>query len=188
MVSAGNSCVDVLLDGNWLDTYMPKEEWTLEALCIEDNSTHSVRFEFWNAGTNASDCAYIDCALWMPDKFVVNGIAVPASYLNESYPALFANHGGKYKDTLESLASNGVNTVAECYCAGLVPTNVAEVFLATISMECGSPIIGWEPDLNEGGTKRERVYTVEGRESLTTGSWGPTNANSRFFRVKVTMP
>ena len=23
------------------------------------------------------------------------------------------------------------------------------------------------------------------RESLTAGSWGPTNASSRFFRVKV---
>ena len=38
------------------------------------------------------------------------------------------------------------------------------------------------------GTKQGRVYTVEGRESLTTDSWGPTNANSRFFRVKVAMP
>ena len=41
---------------------------------------------------------------------------------------------------------------------------------------------------NEGGTKHERVYTVEGRESLTDGDWGPTNAASRFFRVKVAMP
>ena len=52
----------------------------------------------------------------------------------------------------------------------------------------GEPVIGWMPDLNEGGTKHERVYTVEGRESLTEGSWGPTNAASRFFRVKVSMP
>ncbi len=55
-------------------------------------------------------------------------------------------------------------------------------------MEDGEPIVGWEPDLNEGGTKHERVYTVEGRESLTDGDWGPTNAASRFFRVKVSMP
>ena len=52
----------------------------------------------------------------------------------------------------------------------------------------GEPVIGWEPDLNEGGTKHERIYTVEGRESLTDGEWGPTNAASRFFRVKVSMP
>ena len=44
------------------------------------------------------------------------------------------------------------------------------------------------PDLNEGGAKQERVYTILGRESLSSGSWGPTNANSRFFRVKVALP
>ena len=52
----------------------------------------------------------------------------------------------------------------------------------------GEPIVGWEPDLNAGGKKHERVYTVEGRESLTDGNWGPTNAASRFFRVKVSLP
>ena len=54
-------------------------------------------------------------------------------------------------------------------------------------MEDGVPVIGWEPDLNEGGTKHERVYTVEGKENLTD-SWTPTNSASRFFRVKVSMP
>jgi hypothetical protein len=44
-----------------------------------------------------------------------------------------------------------------------------------------------EPDLNEGGTKHERVYTVEGKENLTD-SWAPANSASRFFRVKVSMP
>ncbi|MBP5543175.1 MAG: hypothetical protein ILM98_03805 [Kiritimatiellae bacterium] len=78
-----------------------------------------------------------------------------------------------------------MNKVWECYVAGLCPTNAAETFRAVISWEDGEPKIGWEPDLNDGGTKDVRVYTVEGRESLTAGSWGPTNASSRFFRVKV---
>ena len=64
---------------------------------------------------------------------------------------------------------------------------VADVFRAVISMENGAPVVGWEPDLNEGGTKHERVYTVEGKENLTD-SWAPTNAASSFFRVKVSMP
>ena len=42
-------------------------------------------------------------------------------------------------------------------------------------------------DRNVDGAKRERVYTVEGKESLSDG-WGPTNANSRFFQVKVRLP
>ena len=54
-------------------------------------------------------------------------------------------------------------------------------------MEDGVPVIGWEPDLNEGGTKHERVYTVEGKANLRD-SWAPTNSASRFFRVKVGKP
>jgi hypothetical protein len=33
-----------------------------------------------------------------------------------------------------------------------------------------------------------RVYTVEGKPSLSEAEWGPTNAASRFFRVKVRLP
>ena len=63
------------------------------------------------------------------------------------------------------------------------------MFRTVISLGAdGEPVVGWEPDLNEGGKKQERVYTVEGRESLTNGGGGPTNAASRFFRVKVSMP
>ncbi len=54
-------------------------------------------------------------------------------------------------------------------------------------MENGVPVIGWNPDLNEGGTKHERVYAVEGKANLTD-TWTATNSASRFFRVKVSMP
>ena len=47
---------------------------------------------------------------------------------------------------------------------------------------------GWAPDLDEGGTKSERVYTVEGKTNLVNRYWGPTNESTRFFRVKVEMP
>ncbi len=60
--------------------------------------------------------------------------------------------------------------VWECYVAGLNPTNATDVFRAVISIVAdGDPVVGREPGLNEGGTKNERVYTVEGRESLTDG-------------------
>ena len=80
-----------------------------------------------------------------------------------------------------------MNKVWERYVAGLVPTNATALFRAVISMENGAPVVGWEPDLNEGGTKHERVYTVEGKENLAD-SWAPTNSASRFFRVKVSVP
>ena len=82
-----------------------------------------------------------------------------------------------------------MNKVWECYVAGLNPTNATDVFRTIISIGAdGAPVVGWLPDLNEGGTKHERVYTVEGKENLTDKSWAPTNSASRFFRVKVSMP
>ena len=59
---------------------------------------------------------------------------------------------------------------------------------ARIDMDGGTPLVSWSPDLNEGGTKAERVYTVEGKETLSDETWDPTNAATRFFRVKVGMP
>ena len=94
-----------------------------------------------------------------------------------------------YESAAKEDAANGRNKVWECYVAGLNPTNETDVFRAVISIGAdGAPIVGWEPDLNEGGTKHERVYTVEGKENLTDKSWAPTNSASRFFRVKVSMP
>ena len=85
------------------------------------------------------------------------------------------------------MASNRVNKVWQCYVAGISPTNATARFEARIEIENGVPVVKWSPDLNEGGTRNERVYTVEGQERLGDG-WGPTNATSRFFRVKVAMP
>ncbi len=72
--------------------------------------------------------------------------------------------------------------------AGLNPTNAAERFLAHIAVTNGTADVWWTPDLNEGGTKSERVYTIEGKTNLGDQFWGPTNESTRFFRVKVEMP
>ena len=112
--------------------------------------------------------------------------SIPYAYFDTAYPALLADFGGDYEAAANATAANGVNKVWECYVAGISPTNETAKFEARIEIGADSqPIVSWEPDLNEGGTKHERIYTVEGRESLTQGSWGPTNANSHFFRVKV---
>ena len=114
-------------------------------------------------------------------------VPVPYVWLRDFFPHT-PNEYAAYESAAKETAANGVNKVWECFVAGLNPTNATDIFRAVISMEGGNPVIGWTPDLNEGGTKQERVYTVEGRESLTSDSWGPTNAASRFFRVKVALP
>lgn len=75
-------------------------------------------------------------------------------------------------------------TVFEEYVAGTDPADPSDLFRAEISMKPdGTPEIGWRPDLR--GATRPRVYFVEGKETLDAPSWGPTNAATRFFRVRV---
>ncbi len=190
--SSGNAGVDVLLDGVWLDSYAPGSQWTQETLEITDNGEHIIRFEYWNAGTLATitDCAYLDQVSWTPatsQTVVIGEVEVPTEWLSSEAATILSANGGNYETAANVTAANGVNKVWECYVAGISPTNAAARFEARIDFVDGHPVVKWNPDLNEGGTKHERVYTVEGKENLTD-SWAPANSASRFFRVKVSMP
>ena len=57
-------------------------------------------------------------------------------------------------------------------------------------MRDGQPVLTWEPDLNENGTKFERLYKVYGKENLSDTAWTyPTNSPPHlFFVVTVEMP
>ena len=66
--------------------------------------------------------------------------------------------------------------------AGLVPTNAASTFTASIALTNGTPYISWTPVLEE------RTYTVQGKTNLSDSAWGPTNSASRFFNVNVELP
>ena len=193
---AGTAGVEVYLDNRDLydeGVYLEGASgWSDASLEIEGDGTHVVVFEFWNGGTAAtvSDCAYIDCVSWTPSRpasVVVEGVDIPVSWLDENAADFVVAAGGDAARAAEAQAANGVNKVWECYVAGISPTNAAARFEARIEIENGVPVVKWSPDLNEGGTRNERVYTVEGQERLGDG-WGPTNAASRFFRVKVAMP
>ena len=70
------------------------------------------------------------------------------------------------------------------YVAGTNPEDSNSVLRAFLTMEAGTPRVTWSPDLGD-----QRVYTVEGRASLTDLEWrGPVNSTSRYFRVIVEMP
>ncbi len=193
---AGTAGVEVYLDNRDLyeeDVYLEGASgWSDASLEIEGDGTHVVVFEFWNGGTAAtvSDCAYIDCVSWTPSRpasVVVEGVDIPVSWLDENAADVIVAAGGDAARAAEAQAANGENAVWECYVAGIDPTSTTNHFLAQIVVTNGSAAVTWTPDLNEGGTKNERIYTVEGKTNLGDG-WGPTNAASRFFRVKVAMP
>ncbi len=115
-------------------------------------------------------------------------VPVPFDWIADHADSFLAAENGDCEAAAMATAANGENKVWECYVAGLDPTDAAARFEVRIEFDAdGKPVVTWEPDLNEDGTKHERVYTVEGKEKIFDG-WGPTNSASRFFRVKVKLP
>jgi len=120
------------------------------------------------------------------DHTTTTPVPVPYAWLDGF--ALGDGSEAGYETAANAPAANGANDVWACYVAGLDPTNATSRFFAEIDATVDPPRVTWSPDLNEGGTKNERVYTVEGKTNLVDTSWGPTNEATRFFRVKVEMP
>lgn len=100
-------------------------------------------------------------------------------------------------DTIEkAIAPNGF-TYGASYVAGLDPTDPTSKFETTFSIGAdGKPVVTWTPDLNEGGTKSERVYRVLGAKELgAAAQWDdvtdvedPDAEGYRFFKAAVEMP
>ncbi|MBR1835869.1 MAG: M6 family metalloprotease domain-containing protein [Kiritimatiellae bacterium] len=80
-------------------------------------------------------------------------------------------------------------TVFDEYVAGTEPGDADDLFRADIAIgEDGRPVVGWFPDLNEGGARSIREYTVHGAEA-PSGPWHtPVTDADRFFKVSVSLP
>ena len=181
------------VDGTPASSTHLTDGWEAQALDIVGAGPHTIRWTYLRTSARDcdGDCAWLDGVAWTPagaPDIVVEGVSIPISWLDEAAASIVAANGGDFAAAARATAANGRDKVWECYVAGLDPTNATSRLLATIEMENGEPVVTWTPDLNEGGTKSERVYTVEGKENLADPTWGPTNAATRFFRVKVEMP
>ena len=108
---------------------------------------------------------------------LIGTVAIPNLWLRTYFPsAPFSSYAALAGQT----ASNGLNTIAECYVAGLNPTNATSRFRATITLTNNTPYIAWSPDL-----RPNRTYEVQGKTNLSESTWGSTNSATRFFKVKV---
>jgi len=175
--------VRVAIDGYEQARIDGETDWSRVALTLA-SGTHTVRWTYkkdrWFAG--GQDCAWLDSVVWSSVLQVTHTTPVPVPYA-----WLTANQlvfGGDYEAAaLADTDGDGYVSWQE-YVAGTSPTNAASLFLAQIVLSNGVPTVSWTPDLGAA-----RLYTVEGKASLTDAEWAsPTNASSRFFRVKVDLP
>ena len=78
------------------------------------------------------------------------------------------------------LAANGVNTLKECYVAGLDARDENAAFKVQVTMSNGKPVVTWTPNLPG------RTYVVKGKASLTDPEWvAPIDSTHRFFKVEI---
>jgi PKD repeat protein len=161
-------------------------EWQRVA-CTLGEGSHVIIWKYMKdeSLSDGADCAWVDqCSFvpGLPTATTTTPVPVPFAWL-ERYPDLLRMTGGDHEvAALVDPDLDGMPTWRE-YVAGSDPMDRDSVFRSLIMVSNGVPRLTWTPDL---GTVR--VYSVEGRTNLSAGAWGPTNAGSRFFRVKVGMP
>ena len=122
-----------------------------------------------------------------------SGVAVPFKWLHKYYGAELVSQS----DYDRKSTSKGVNglPVWQSYVTGVDPTNEEAKFKSVISMNAeGKPVVSWSPDLNENGTKKERIYRVLGAKTLGN-DWDDVTdildldaTGCRFFKVTVELP
>ena len=186
---SANSGIDFLVDGDYEDGLTDSTGGFETYSCDIGAGRHVLRWEFYGSdGDNGA--ARLDQVAWngdYPTATYTTEVPVPYVWLDANAKPFVSRFWGDYEAAAFEIAANGVNKVWECYIAGLDPTDAEAEFRAVISFANGAPVISWDPKL-DAEEEAKRTYTIYGRESLTEGSWGPTNANSRFFKVSVELP
>ena len=121
-------------------------------------------------------------------------VAIPETWAAQ-FPSYAAKFGNDFTASLTKPSgkkdSSGHDLqVWQDYVAGTDPTDVNDVFRATISMVGDEPVISWEPQL-PAAEAAKRTYAVLGRTSLFVGDWVPVvpgqEKNYNFFKVSVAM-
>lgn len=150
----------------------------------ESWKTKYVEGKYWSEYALVPEgCKIVYCGPDGPEPITTTG--VPYTWFSEY--GLGDGTPAGFEIAADATAANGINTVAECYVAGLNPTNKASTFTTTLVFTNGHPVVTWSPNLNENDTRTNRFYLVEGRPTMTN-AWDKTNSASRFFRVKVSLP
>ena len=119
-------------------------------------------------------------------------VAVPESWASK-YPGYVQKFGNNFalsitKPTGKKDAAGNSLKVWHDYVAGTDPTNIKDVFTASIKIVEGKPVISVKPELQDS-EKSYRKYTVYGKKSLLSQDWAAVESGNEgeynFFKVTV---
>ena len=155
---------------------------------------HVFRWEYRKDGATSysPDSIWLDQVQWIPADgsgyTLTTPEPVPYSWLTGYNLGLDSDFETAAKQATGKVDTKGRSmAVWQDYVAGTAPTNPNDFLRAVISFINGVPHVSWTPNLNTNG--EVRVYTVMGKTNLTDAAWTcPTNADHRFFKVKVEVP
>lgn len=175
------ACVGEQLPGLW---FLPPSRPGYEFMGFFDTQEDGWGTQYYDASLQPTpNAVWHDSSItvlyahWRAVAVGVGGTFVPYSWFDQ-----FRLTGGYENAALKDQDGDGHLAWQE-YVAGSNPTNRESVLRTLLGLSNCVPRLTWTPDLGNA-----RVYTVEGKTNLTDAVWGPTNAASRFFRVRVDMP
>ena len=170
--------------------------WRFVSVEVPTGGKHVLRWEYRKDGATsyAPDFVWVDQVQWIPADgsgyTLTSPEPVPYSWLSQYGLGVASGDFEAAANAASGKLNCGRPTeVWEEYVAGLDPTNANSQLKAMIEMRGETPLVTWEPNLNDDGVAR-RLYKVYGSETLENGGeWQyPTNALHRFFKVTVEMP
>lgn len=121
-------------------------------------------------------------------------VAIPESWA-ANYPGFFEKFGSDFtkalmKETGKRDSAGNPMFVWQDYVVGTDPTDVNDIFTASITMVDGSPLISWTPELPEEQAQK-RSYVIYGKVKLQDADWTVVvkgrEADYNFFKVVVEM-
>ena len=121
-------------------------------------------------------------------------VAVPETW-SRRFTEYAAKFGGDFTASLtrptgKRDAAGRALQVWQDYVAGTDPTDLSDVFTASIEMQAGNPVVSVRPELS-AAEKAKRRYRVWGKVRLADASWtevpAGTEKDFNFFKVSVEM-
>ena len=160
--------------------------WKEQTVAVTGAGPHTIRWTYLRTSARPcdGDCAWLDGVAWTPADgatVVVEGVEIPAAWLDEHAAAAVATAGGDYEAAARATAANG-RPVWECYVADLDPEDPDDDLVAAIEMDGGEAHVSILK-----GEKATRSYEIQGAPA-PGGPWGGRDEDSRFFRIRVLRP